>query len=78
NNEMQIMIDTGAQNSFVHERNLTLNDKFKSSTIPQQKFYMADGLTSFIVTGTVTLNIFIGDILTSILAYVTKNLCADL
>ncbi|CAM4981482.1 unnamed protein product, partial [Rotaria socialis] len=36
NNEMQIMIDTGAQNSFVHERNLTLNDKFKSSTIPQQ------------------------------------------
>ncbi|CAF4970280.1 unnamed protein product, partial [Rotaria socialis] len=39
---------------------------------------MADGLTSFIVTGTVTLNIFIGDILTSILAYVTKNLCADL
>ncbi|CAF3257177.1 unnamed protein product [Rotaria socialis] len=78
NNEMQIMIDTGAQNSFVHERNLTLNDKFKSSTIPQQKFYMTDGLTSFIVTGTVTLNIFIGDILTSILAYVTKNLCADL
>ncbi|CAF1411365.1 unnamed protein product [Rotaria magnacalcarata] len=69
NKEMQIMIDTGAQNSFVHERNLTLNDNLKFSTIPQQKFYMADGLTLFVVTGTVILNIFIGDMLTSISAY---------
>ncbi|CAF2175076.1 unnamed protein product [Rotaria magnacalcarata] len=57
---MQIMIDNGAQNSFVHERNLTLNDNFKPSIIPQQKFYMADGLTPFVVTGIVTLSILIG------------------
>ncbi|CAF2106737.1 unnamed protein product [Rotaria magnacalcarata] len=78
NKDMQIMIDNGAQNSFVHERNLTLNDNFKPSIIPQQKFYMADGLTPFVVTGIVTLSILIGDFLTSILAYVTKNLCTDL
>ncbi|CAF2669091.1 unnamed protein product [Rotaria sp. Silwood2] len=38
----------------------------------------SDGLTSFIVTGVVHLNIYIGEIKTSISAYVTPVLCTNL
>jgi transposase InsO family protein len=78
NKQMKILIDTGAQHSFINEKCLKSIDQFKYSNIQHQKFFLADGLTSFIVTGTVHLNIHIGDVLTNISAFITKNLCTTL
>lgn len=78
NQQMQIMIDTGAQNSFINEKYLKINNKIKTSVIPQQTFFMADGVTSFVVTGIVKLNISLSDVIISISAYITKNLCTNL
>lgn len=75
---MKILIDTGAQHSFINEQCLKSNPHFKYSTDQHQKFFLADGLTSLTVTGTVHLNIHMGHILTNILAFVTTNLCTDL
>jgi len=75
---MNIMIDTGAQCSFINEQCLELNDDFNFSSIQHQSFYMADGLTSFLVTGIIQLNILIGDYVTSIPTFVTKQLCTNI
>ena len=75
---MKILIDTGAQHSFINEQCLKSNPHFKYSTDQHQKFFLADGLTSLTVTGTVDLTIHMGPILTNILAFVTTNLCTDL
>jgi hypothetical protein len=76
--QMKVMIDTGAQCSFINAQCLQLTDQSNFSNIKHQYFYMADGLTSFVVTGTVHLNILIGGYVTTISAYITKNLCANL
>ncbi|CAF5160471.1 unnamed protein product, partial [Rotaria sp. Silwood1] len=78
NKQMKILIDTGAQYSFINEKCLKLFNQFKYSAIGHQKFFMADGLTYFIVTGIIYLNITIGDVITSMPAFVTKNLCTNL
>ena len=78
NQPMQIMIDTGAQNTFINEQYLKINDQIKSTATPHQTFFMADGLTSIVVSGIVKLNISLGGVITSISAYVTKNLCTNL
>ncbi|CAF4746154.1 unnamed protein product, partial [Rotaria sp. Silwood2] len=72
------MIDTGAQYSFINEKCFKSNDQLKYSSTQHQTFFLADGLTSFTVTGTVNLNIHVGHIITTISAFVTKNLCANL
>ncbi|CAF4771633.1 unnamed protein product, partial [Rotaria sp. Silwood2] len=51
------MIDTGAQYSFINENCFKSNDQLKYSGTQHQTFLLADGLTSFTVTGTVNLNI---------------------
>jgi hypothetical protein len=53
NQRIKILIDTGAQHSFINEECLRSNDQFKHFNVEHQKFYLADGLTSFFVTGTV-------------------------
>ena len=78
NRHMQVMIDTGAQCSFLNEQCLDLIDQSHFSRINSQSFYLADGLTSFLVTGIVHLNILIGGYVTHIDAFVTKNLCSNL
>ncbi|CAF0921788.1 unnamed protein product [Rotaria sordida] len=75
---MKILIDTGAQYSFINEKCLKFFNQYKFSDIGHQKFFMADGLTYFIVTGIIHLNINIGDIITSIPAFITKKLCTNL
>ncbi|CAF4806028.1 unnamed protein product, partial [Rotaria sp. Silwood1] len=67
---MKILIDTGAQYSFINEKCLKLFNQFKYSAIGHQKFFMADVLTYFIVTGIIYLNITIGDVITSIPAFI--------
>ena len=76
--KMKVMIDTGAQCSFINEQCLQLIDQPNLSIFKHRHFYMADGLTSFDVIGTVYLNILIGDHVTNISAFVTKNLCTSL
>ncbi|CAF4703589.1 unnamed protein product, partial [Rotaria sp. Silwood2] len=78
NKQMRFMIDTGAQSSFINEKCLKLNDPLKFSSMHHQKLFMVDRLTSFIVTGTFRLNIYVGEIITAILAFVTKNLRTNL
>jgi len=75
---MNIMIDTGAHCSFINEHCLEFNDDFNFSSIQHQSFYMVDGFTSFVVTGIVRLNILIGDYVTNIPTFVTKQLCTNI
>ncbi|CAF3068782.1 unnamed protein product [Rotaria sp. Silwood2] len=75
---MKFMIDTGAQHLFINEQCLKLNDPSKFSSVHHQKHFMTDRFTSFIVTGTVHLNIYLGEIMTTILAFVPKNLRTNL
>jgi hypothetical protein len=78
NHQMKIMIDTGANHSFINERCLKFNNQFKYLNVHHQKFFMADGITTFKVTGIVQLNITIADTITTIDAFVANNLCTDI
>ena len=78
NKPMKLMLDTGANFSFLNAEQLKHVDHFRYTTTHQQRFYMADGLTSFSTTGIVELNIELGNISTTIPAFVAKHLCADL
>ena len=61
NKQMKILIDTGAQYTFINEQCLRFFNQSKFSDIGHHKFFMADGSTYFTVTGVIHLNINIGD-----------------
>jgi hypothetical protein len=75
---MKLMIDTGSQQCFINKNCLKYLDQLKYSSIKAQQFFMADGLTSITVTGMVTLRISIGNVVTSIGAFITTNLCTNI
>ena len=78
NKPMEIMLDTGASFSFLNVEQLKHTEHFRYSTTCRQRFYMADGMTSFSVTGIVELNIQLDNVKTTIPAFVAKHLCTDL
>ena len=74
---MKAMIDTGANRTFISLQALpTLNSK-QFINRKQNSASLADGHTSISILGTLNLEIVIGDMLTSIKAYVVKDLCAE-
>ena len=72
------MLDTGANFSFLHVAHLHSSEHFRYSRTCHQRFFMADGLTSFSVTGIVELTIELNNIKTNISAFVANHLCTDL
>ena len=74
---MKAMIDTGANRTFISLQALpTLNNREFINT-KQRSASLADGHTSLSILGTLDLHIVIGDMSTSIEAYVVKDLCAE-
>ncbi len=73
NQKMKVMIDTGANHSLINEKFIRFNDQFKHFKIHPEKFLLIDGLTSFMISETVQLNILIGDKITSIPPFIAKN-----
>ncbi|CAF3729881.1 unnamed protein product [Rotaria socialis] len=71
------MLDTGANRTFISITALhPLNSKqFVNKSY--KRVILADGYTSLSILGTWELSIFMGDMLTSIEAFVVKELCAD-
>lgn len=71
------MLDTGANRSFISVTALhPLNSKqFVNKSY--KRVILADGCTALSILGTWKLSIFMGDMLTSIEAFVVKELCAD-
>jgi hypothetical protein len=63
---MKVMIDTGANHSFINEKFIRFNGQFKHFKVHHEKFLLVDGLTS-------QLNILIGDKITNIPAFIAKN-----
>ena len=74
---MKAMIDTGANRTFISLQALpTSNNRQFINTKPRSAS-LADGQTSLSILGTLDLHIVIGDMSTSIEAYVVKDLCAE-
>ncbi|CAF1668908.1 unnamed protein product, partial [Adineta ricciae] len=77
NHPMQILVDTGATNTFVNYNTLrSLNPNLPLNKC-SSSFVLADGIAAFQVLGTVELQILFDDQLTFITAYVAQNLCTD-
>ena len=75
---MKIMLDTGASYSFLNADFLRFRKDFPYCNKHRKKFFLADGLTSLVVISIVQLNIKLGNRRTTIQAFVTENLCANL
>ena len=76
--KMKIMLDTGASYSFINADFLRFQDDFPYFNKRQKTFFLADGLTSLLVIGTVQLNIKLGNRRTTTQAFVAKHLCTSL
>ncbi|CAF3940851.1 unnamed protein product, partial [Rotaria sp. Silwood1] len=74
---MKVMIDTGANRSFISIKALDLSYGKQFVNKSHSRVILADGYTSFFVLRTMNLFITMGDMLTSIKAIVVKELCAD-
>jgi predicted aspartyl protease len=74
---MKAMIDTGANRTFVSLQALSTSYSQQFINRKQRSAFLADGHTSISILGTLDLHIVIGDMLTSIKAYVVKDLCAE-
>ncbi|CAF4100345.1 unnamed protein product [Rotaria sordida] len=74
---MKVMLDTGANRTFISSKALhPLNSKQFVNKL-YKRVILADGNTSLSILGTWDLSIIMGDMLTSIQAFVVKELCAD-
>ena len=78
NHRMKIMLDTGASYSFINADFLRFPDHFSCFKKHRKRFFLADGLTSLQVIGTIQLNIKLGDVRTTTQAFIAKHLCASL
>ncbi len=74
---MKVMIDTGANRSFISIKALDPSYGKMFINKIQKSVILADGYTSISVYGTLNLSIIMGDTSTSIKAFVVKELCAD-
>ncbi|CAF4386202.1 unnamed protein product, partial [Rotaria magnacalcarata] len=77
NKLMTTMIDTGANRTFISIKALHLSYKKQSINKVSSRVILADGYTSLSILGTVHLSINMGDILTTIKAFIVKELCVD-
>jgi len=74
---MNVMLDTGANRTFISIKALyPLNNK-QFINKSYKRVILADGNTSLSILVTSDLSIIMGDMLTSIQAFVVKELCAD-
>ena len=78
NHRMKIMLDTGANYSFINADFLRFREYFHYFKRHRRRFFLADGLTSLLVIGTVQLNITLGNVRTTIRTFVAKHLCTSL
>lgn len=74
---MQILIDTGATNTFINHQTLISMNKSLPLTKHSSSFVLADGIMPFHVLGIVQLKISFANQITHIAAHVAKNLCTD-
>ncbi|CAF1598861.1 unnamed protein product [Rotaria magnacalcarata] len=71
------MIDTGANRTFISVKALHLSYKKQPINKLSSRVLLADGYTSISILGTVHLSINMGDMLTTIKAFIVKELCVD-
>ena len=74
---MQILIDTGATNTFINHKTLNSINKFLPLDKHSSSFVLADGIMPFHVLGIIQLQISFADQLTHVSAHVAKSLCTD-
>ncbi|CAF2107125.1 unnamed protein product, partial [Rotaria magnacalcarata] len=74
---MKTMIDTGANRTFISINALHLSYKKQPINNLSRRVLLADGYTSISILGTVHLSINMGDMLTTIKAFIVKELCVD-
>ena len=77
NKHMKAMIDTGANRTFISFQALSTSHNRQFIDKKQKIASLANGQTSISILGTLDLHIVIGDMPTSIRAYVVKDLCAE-
>ena len=77
NKHMKAMIDTGANQTFIAFQALSTSHNRQFIDKKQKSASLADGQTSISILGTLDLHIVIGDMPTSIRAYVVKDLCTE-
>ncbi|CAF4712302.1 unnamed protein product [Rotaria socialis] len=74
---MKTMIDIGANRTFISIKALHLSYKKQSINKLSSRVILADGYTSISIIGTVHLSINMDDMLTTIKAFIVKQLCVD-
>ncbi|CAF4927487.1 unnamed protein product [Rotaria sp. Silwood1] len=74
---MQILIDTGATNTFINYKTLQSINQPTNLNKHSSSFVLADGIAPFHVLGVVELEILFSDQITTISAHVAQNLCTD-
>ncbi|CAF1223354.1 unnamed protein product [Rotaria sordida] len=77
NKKIKVMIDTGANRSFISIKALDPSYGKQFINKSHNRVILADGYTSLFILGTINLFITVGDMLTSIKALSVKELCAD-
>ncbi|CAF4145928.1 unnamed protein product [Rotaria sp. Silwood2] len=77
NQTTKVMIDTGANRTFISVKALSFTNSKQFINTSQRRVFLADGQTSIIVYGEVKLHIMLGDIQASIVALIVKQLCTD-
>jgi hypothetical protein len=77
NKRMKVMIDTGANRTFISIKALDPSCGKMFVNKIHKRVILADGYTSISIYGTLNLSIIMGGTLTSIKAFVVKELCAD-
>ena len=74
---MQILIDTGATNTFINNNTLNSIKQYTHLNKHSSSFVLADGIAPFQVLGVVELQILFSNQITKISAHVAQNLCTD-
>ncbi|CAF3544285.1 unnamed protein product [Rotaria sp. Silwood1] len=75
--QMKLMIDTGANRTFITKKALNSIRNIKIINRIQRQVFLADGYTSITVYGEVDLSFVMNNIYTSIRALIVKNLCVS-
>ncbi|CAF4198041.1 unnamed protein product [Rotaria sordida] len=74
---MKVVLDTGANRTFISSKVLHPLTSKQFVNKSYKRVILADGNTSLFILSTWNLSIIMGDMLTSIQAFVVKELCAD-
>ena len=77
NKKMKLMVDTGANRSFISIQVLTRQENYRIDKSRSKRVLLADGRTSFYNYGELELTIKLGGLTTNIRALVVEDLCAD-